>query len=140
MQDEDLAVVAAVVGGGLLLLGRRPSGGSPGGSPGATHLHQTPHGTVTHYTPGTFAACAGASLKVGAAGPCVALVQDRLNYLMNAGLGAGGHFDGDLVQAVKAFQRQQGLKPTGTVDAATWAALESPKGYAFDPAVFFHPV
>lgn len=34
-----------------------------------------------------------------------------------------GHFCASTVQAVRNFQRDRGLRPTGTIDDATWAAL-----------------
>ena len=44
-----------------------------------------------------------------------------------------GHFGSNLVKAVSAFQTAHDLRPTGTVDAPTWAALNSDTAPALVP-------
>jgi len=44
-----------------------------------------------------------------------------------------GHFGSNLAKAVTAFQSARNLQPTGTVDAATWAALNSDAAPAIVP-------
>lgn len=106
-------------------------GGSGGGSAGSPSSKGKAPGTSpakTTYTPAALGSCTHQTLRVGSAGPCVAALQNRLNVLMNAGLPTGGHFEGNLEAAVKAFQRQEGIAVDGIVGPQTWARLVSPKG------------
>ena len=62
-------------------------------------------------------------LGTGANGELVAKVQTQLT---TAGFGTGGidgQYGGHTVQAVSAFQTEQGAPPTGMVDDGTWVAL-----------------
>lgn len=67
------------------------------------------------------------TLKLGAKGKAVAWLQNRL-----AGLGyrpgkADGRYGGGTMAAVWAFQKVNGIKPSSTIGARTWRALETPK-------------
>lgn len=95
--------------------------GSPSKTPG-----KSPSRTPTTYTPAALGSCTHTTLRVGSSGPCVAALQERLDTLMNAGLPHGGHFEGNLEAAVKAFQRQEGITVDGIVGPQTWARLVSP--------------
>ncbi len=68
----------------------------------------------------------GTDLKIGATGPRVVALRQRL-ALEDAALPASGErFDTPLVEAVRRAQRRYGLNPTGTVGAQTIAALNVP--------------
>ena len=61
--------------------------------------------------------------------PAVKELQQKLNVVQDAAgaspvLEIDGIFDDTTHNAVMAFQRAQGLPDNGTVDAATWAALD----------------
>ena len=67
------------------------------------------------------------TLKKGASGANVKELQALLiarGYSCGA-KGVDGKFGNDTLAAVKAFQKDNGLKVTGTVDAGTWEALET---------------
>jgi peptidoglycan hydrolase-like protein with peptidoglycan-binding domain len=62
-------------------------------------------------------------LESGDRGPVIADVQRQLTVIdMYAGK-ISGVFGYETVRAVRRLQGVNGLKPTGTIDAATWAAL-----------------
>ena len=67
-------------------------------------------------------------LKSGSLGDTVKALQQAL---INAGVsvrgGADGIFGPATAEALKAFQQSQGINPSGVVDDATVAALQSPK-------------
>lgn len=75
------------------------------------------------------------NLSIGTSGPTVAKVQEALN---NSGYSviADGKFGALTFNAVKAYQAANGLTATGTVDAATAAALHVQRmtGGTFPPA------
>jgi peptidoglycan hydrolase-like protein with peptidoglycan-binding domain len=52
-------------------------------------------------------------------------LQEALNSAENAGLSVNGRYDPETVNAVMRYQSATGTAPTGQVDAATWAALQS---------------
>jgi N-acetylmuramoyl-L-alanine amidase len=62
----------------------------------------------------------------GAQGPAVAQLAQRLRALHYAAP-ATATFDARLLDAVYAFQKVQGLARTGSVDAAFWRRLETPR-------------
>lgn len=62
-------------------------------------------------------------LKVGAEGHDVRIVQEALQKAGYAIEGVTGVFDEATEAAVRAFQRDQRLTESGTVDRATWHAL-----------------
>lgn len=68
------------------------------------------------------AAAARPNLAVGASNPAVIYVQQRLGVQP-----VSGYFGPITLAAVKAFQKQHNLTRSGTVNAATWAALLSAK-------------
>ncbi|MFO0788582.1 MAG: serine hydrolase [Pirellulales bacterium] len=65
------------------------------------------------------------TLQIGAEGDLVAALQRTLNARITPapGIGADGDFGPETEGAVKKFQKQKNLEPTGIVDAATWKAL-----------------
>ena len=62
---------------------------------------------------------------MGADGELVVALQRTLNARIkpSPGIGTDGDFGPETEGAVKKFQTQEGLKPTGIVDADTWKAL-----------------
>jgi serine-type D-Ala-D-Ala carboxypeptidase (penicillin-binding protein 5/6) len=80
------------------------------------------------------------TLRMGANGDLVTALQRTLNARITPppGIGTDGDFGPETEGAVKRFQTQKGLEPTGIVDSATWKALgplimeEEP---ALEPAV-----
>ena len=65
------------------------------------------------------------TLQMGADGELVVALQRTLNARIkpSPGIGTDGDFGPETEGAVKKFQTQEGLKPTGIVDAETWKAL-----------------
>src|SRR6185503_3008563 len=66
----------------------------------------------------------GPLLKVGMQDPRVPLVRERLGV---AAAGEATVYDKTLSEAVKKFQRQHELSPTGSLNGATVAALDGPR-------------
>jgi lipoprotein-anchoring transpeptidase ErfK/SrfK len=66
-------------------------------------------------------------LSVGTAGPIVSELAHRLAALHYAVPSFSSTFSYDFVQSVYAFQKVQGLERSGSVDAAFWTKLESPR-------------
>ncbi len=64
-------------------------------------------------------------LQMGADGELVVALQRTLNARIkpSPGIGVDGDFGPETDGAVKRFQKQEGLEPTGIVDADTWKAL-----------------
>jgi hypothetical protein len=63
-------------------------------------------------------------LRPGVSSEWVLYLQQTLNHHYQQTVTAeSGEFDAALESVVQHFQGQQGLEPTGVVDAATWAAL-----------------
>jgi L,D-transpeptidase YcbB len=72
----------------------------------------------------------GALLKVGMEDERVPLLRQRLHVLADNGASI---YDKSLAEAVKTFQRQHDLKPTGNLNAATIEALNGvPHGHVAD--------
>ncbi|GAA1508864.1 hypothetical protein GCM10009677_47120 [Sphaerisporangium rubeum] len=69
----------------------------------------------------------GRTLKLGAKGAAVKALQTRLLELGYVPGKIDAKYGGTTMSAVWAFQKVQGLKPTSTVTARTWRALENPK-------------
>lgn len=65
------------------------------------------------------------TLKPGDQGPGVAALRQRMKYFM-AEPGTGERYDDALVQAVKTFQKENGLKPDGIVSGDTRRLLNVP--------------
>jgi D-alanyl-D-alanine carboxypeptidase (penicillin-binding protein 5/6) len=65
------------------------------------------------------------TLQIGSDGELVVALQRTLNQRIkgSTGIGTDGDFGPETEGAVKKFQTQEGLKPTGIVDADTWKAL-----------------
>jgi D-alanyl-D-alanine carboxypeptidase (penicillin-binding protein 5/6) len=62
-------------------------------------------------------------LQMGADGELVQALQRTLNARMKGDIGVDGDFGPETETAVKKFQKQEGLKDNGIVDADTWKAL-----------------
>ena len=72
----------------------------------------------------------GIPLRLGAESEVVRLLQEYLNYISQffiqiPSVSPTGYFGQRTEEAVIAFQRLNGLEPTGTVGAATWNAITS---------------
>ena len=65
------------------------------------------------------------TLALGATGPAVSALAERLRELRYALPGVGDTFGADLQQAVYAFQGVNGLERTGVVTPALWARLSA---------------
>lgn len=63
------------------------------------------------------------TLRRGAAGETVKKLQTLLNHAIDAGLDVDGNFGSKTEEAVKAFQRMNGLTVDGIVGPKTWAEL-----------------
>jgi lipoprotein-anchoring transpeptidase ErfK/SrfK len=93
---------------------------------------------VAYQADGTYAATALSdrveavypSLGYGDSGPAVATLRSRLAALGYRQATGGSTFGADLVDAVLAFQKVQGLERTGTATPALWLALARPKTLA----------
>lgn len=72
---------------------------------------------------GSSASGAVPTLRIGATGPAVKALQDRLNRVAAARLEADGVFGRVTEIALQQWQQDAGLPVTGTGDAATLAAL-----------------
>jgi len=66
-------------------------------------------------------------LSLGTTSPAVTEIARRLSSLHYAVPSLSSSFGDDLQESVWAFQKVQGLDRTGTIDAAFWAKLESPR-------------
>ncbi len=69
----------------------------------------------------------GKTLRLGAKGSAVKALQSRLKELGYMPGAADGRYGGATLTAVWAFQKVQGIKPTSTIAARTWRALENPR-------------
>ncbi|GAT64880.1 peptidoglycan-binding protein [Planomonospora sphaerica] len=76
--------------------------------------------------PAPFAA-PGKTLRVGAKGAAVKVLQTRLKELGYHPGRIDGRYGGATQAAVWAFQKVNGLKPAGAVTRRTWDALEAPR-------------
>lgn len=94
---------------------------------GTAHVNGDPAGTVGR---STFTALIAAGTKpnlrpgVNDAGD-VKRLQNALNSAENAGLQASGRYDAATAAAVARYQTSVGVPPTGSMNAQTWAALQS---------------
>ncbi len=82
------------------------------------------------YVEGNILPYPGIPLRLGAEDETVRLLQEYLNYVAGfypqiPTVNPTGYFGTRTQEAVIAFQRLQGLPPTGTVAAATWDELTS---------------
>jgi hypothetical protein len=64
-------------------------------------------------------------VKIGSGGPKVRRLQRSLNAAVHAGLVVDGLFGPATTSAVRAYQRELGLRRTGVVDPVTWVSLQS---------------
>jgi peptidoglycan hydrolase-like protein with peptidoglycan-binding domain len=139
------ALQQALIGAGI-----RPRGGADGvfGAATAAALKQyqaarglTPSGVVDEATANALASTGGGGqanplvgLKAGSLGNTVKQLQETLIAAgINVRGGADGIFGPATQNALRDFQRSQGLPETGVVDDATAAALANPKTPVGDP-------
>jgi PKD repeat protein len=66
-------------------------------------------------------------LRYGMTEPAVGVLRRRLRALGYRSSVTGNEFGSDLMDAVLAFQKVQGLERTGGVGPALWSALDTPK-------------
>lgn len=69
----------------------------------------------------------GKTLRFGAKGSAVKALQARLKQLGYVPGSVDGRYGSATLMAVWAFQKVQGIKPTSTITARTWRALENPR-------------
>ncbi len=114
--------VAALVTGTVIL-------SSSGGASAAAGVPAFPAAAVeTAAQTGTASFTApGKTLKPGAKGAAVKVLQRRLKELGYDPGKIDGRYGGATMSAVWAFQKVNGLKPTSTVARRTWNALEAPR-------------
>jgi lipoprotein-anchoring transpeptidase ErfK/SrfK len=67
------------------------------------------------------------NLDVGASGPAVKLLEDRLDALHYFVGAVDSTYDDDTFQAVMAFQKVNNLPRTGTVNSTLWSAMQTAK-------------
>lgn len=94
---------------------------------GAAHVNGDPAGTVDRPTlTALIAAGSKPNLRPGVndAGDTKRL-QNALNTAENAGLQVNGRYDAATAAAVARYQGSVGVPPTGSMNAQTWAALQS---------------
>lgn len=75
------------------------------------------------------------TLQSGDNGPLVINLQVTLKKLGLFDSEVNGNFDGVTQAAVRTFQQEHGLAPSGIVDAATWEALEDPAAAKISAAI-----
>ena len=85
-----------------------------------------PSGTVGRSTlTALIAAGSQPNLHVGQRSGDVKRLQEALNSAEGAGLSVTGRYDQATFLAVAGYQTRVGVPPTGTMNAQTWAALQS---------------
>lgn len=85
-----------------------------------------PSGTVGRSTiTALIAAGSQPNLHVGQRSGDVKRLQEALNSAEGAGLNVSGRYDQATFLAVAGYQTRVGVAPTGTMNAQTWAALQS---------------
>ncbi len=72
-------------------------------------------------------------VEPGATGPRVIRAQILLDRARFSPGEIDGRYGGDLAVAIKGYQENHGLKPTGVVDAETWRLLEAHTGALLAP-------
>ncbi len=111
---QHLAVAAAMVTAGAVLAISPPAMAAP------VAVQQTVQTASAWVSPGK-------TLKLGAKGSVVKILQTRLRELGYMPGKIDGRYGGSTQSAVWAFQKVNGIKPTSTIAAKTWRALENPK-------------
>jgi len=131
-----VVVVALGVATTIILLAivpqNAPSGGQGGVTAGATPTTKPPTtttpesestGNTTAPTTTTFPVTGRPALMLGASGPDVVALQQRLTALGYDTGTADGTFGASTQTAVMNFQKAKNLQADGVVGATTWAAL-----------------
>lgn len=122
-----LVIIVLAIVTGAVLLAIEPGDGFPSGAGNGTSSGDgtTVTTTVTTVPQSTTTTVARPTIQEGTpdTGSTTAL-QTRLAQLGYA-VTVDGSFGGGTTAAVKQFQTNNKLQPTGVVDAATWAALQS---------------
>lgn len=93
---------------------------------GKAQVTGDPSGTVGRSTlTALIAAGSQPNLHLGQRSADVKRLQEALNSAEDAGLNVSGRYDQATFLAVARYQTQVGVAPTGTMNAQTWAALQS---------------
>lgn len=129
--DRRLGVAALMTAGAVFV----STLGSPGvasaqtavAAPSAVAVAATAAATGTAATGTAAFAAPGKTLKIGAKGAAVKVLQTRLKELGYLPGKIDGRYGGATQAAVWAFQKVNGIAPTSTVARRTWTALEAPK-------------
>jgi len=79
-------------------------------------------------------------LRQGSKGVYVCTLQDALNIIGSYGLGVDGMFGAKTTEAVRAFQRTNGLPADGIVGCMTWTALTAQANGYFRRAYPIPPI
>ncbi|GGL09278.1 hypothetical protein Sme01_00200 [Sphaerisporangium melleum] len=143
-----LGVAAALVAGSMLASGLFPGGAqaargavAPSGASAAASASAFSHAAVSLRTsPAASSGSAraasrayppfsapGRTLRLGAKGAAVKDLQSRLRELGYLPGKIDARYGGATQSAVWVFQKVQGIRPTSTITARTWRALESPR-------------
>ncbi|GAA4230883.1 lipoprotein-anchoring transpeptidase ErfK/SrfK [Streptosporangium album] len=120
--ERRLGVAALMTAGAVLL----SSLGLSGAASAQTVTAAPPAVAVKAAGAAAFAA-PGKTLKIGAKGAAVQMLQTRLKELGYVPGKLDGRYGGATQAAVWAFQKVNGITPTSTVARRTWNALEAPK-------------
>ncbi|MEU8199863.1 L,D-transpeptidase family protein [Streptosporangium sp. NPDC049046] len=119
--------VAALMTAGAVLLSSvsfvgvaLPAGAAAAGTSGSPAVTAGVTGVSSFVAPGK-------TLKLGAKGAAVKVLQTRLAELGYAPGRIDGRYGGATLTAIWAFQKVNGISPTSTVARRTWDALEAPQ-------------
>lgn len=124
--SRGLVIVLLMVATGVVLLAIDPGNGFPQGIAGSSGGGGGGETTVTTVVPTTTTVPATTHATISEGTPNTAdttVLQQKLIALGYA-VTADGSFGPGTKAAVIQFQATRGLPQTGTVDAATWAALD----------------
>ncbi|MEU7987774.1 L,D-transpeptidase family protein [Streptosporangium canum] len=119
--DRRLGVAALMTAGAVLVSSLGSLGvANAQAAPSAARVVVAETGVAAFVAPGR-------TLKLGAKGAEVKVLQTRLKELGYAPGKIDGRYGGATQAAVWAFQKVNGVSPTSTVARRTWNALEAPK-------------
>jgi peptidoglycan hydrolase-like protein with peptidoglycan-binding domain len=129
LNSRGLVIVVLMVATGVLLLAVDPGNGFPrgvGASSGGGGGEGTTSTTVGPATT-TVPAATHATIQEGTPNTAETTALQQKLIALGYSVTADGSFGPGTKAAVIQFQTTRGLPPTGVVDAATWAALDSAK-------------